>query len=69
MSRPKVIAFKNLPTRLPFGGTAIVWLLLDRLAIRGVWAGVIWTLWAIVAAIAVMAFFLQEQVDVLEKKP
>lgn len=40
----KVISRKNLPTQAPVLTTAIVWLLLDRLAAPGWFIGVVWTL-------------------------
>jgi len=37
----KVVSHKNLPTRLPLGLTALVWLILDRLDVTDwVWGGI-----------------------------
>lgn len=63
MGDRRVIAFRCLPMRLPVGPTIVLWLLLDRLQVRGTWLGLIWGLWGVVALIAVVAVFTQKQVD------
>lgn len=62
---PRVIARKNLPARIPVFSTVVLWLLLDRLGVRGVWVGVIWTLWGVWVLIAVFVFFMQHETDIL----
>jgi hypothetical protein len=65
MKRQLVISYKNLPIRLPIGGTLIVWLLLDRYQIRGpgrVLAGVLLALRWI--ALVARALLVELQIDV-----
>lgn len=63
MKAIKVVHPRNLPTRLPFVGTAVVWLLLDRLAVDGVWLGVVYVLVTLWWVIMVYAAWVQEAVD------
>jgi hypothetical protein len=57
MTDRRVIKYRNLPTKLPIGSTAVVWLLLDRFQAPGwvwgavgviclaTWAAVIYQIW------------------------
>ena len=59
----KVIAKKNLPVRLPFVGTAVAWLLLDRFDVDGVWRGVVYALVGLWWILIVVVFWLEEYVE------
>ena len=60
----RVIHAKNLPVRIPIWSTATVWLLMDRFQVRGVWAGVVWTIWAILCVILLIGWWSQDSVDI-----
>lgn len=68
MTRKKVIAFKNMPSRIPFWCLFIVWLMLDRLKPAGWIVGAVWTIVVVMAIADVISFFTQIEVDVLEEK-
>jgi len=60
----KVISYRNLPVRLPFVGTAVGWLLLDRFHAPGwVW-GIAATLCAIMWAVSIFLLVAEETVDI-----
>lgn len=62
----KVISYKNMPVRLPVGGSCVLYLLLDRFQAPGwVW-GVLGTLLAILWIVAVHKMFTQKQTELFE---
>ena len=67
MKTTKVIPYKNLPGRIPIWSTAVVWLVLDRLAAPGwVW-GICGTIWCFIWVFSVIAIHTQEQTDPYEQ--
>ena len=62
----EVIAFKNLPSRLPVIQSIVFWLLLDRVQPpRWCW-GVIGTVLAFIWVVCLVGFFKQKEVDILK---
>lgn len=62
----RVISYKNMPVRLPVGGTCVLYLMLDRFQAPGwVW-GVLGTLLAILWGIVVHRLFAQKQIELFE---
>lgn len=70
MAKRNVFAFSDLPISYSrvFSGSALLWLLLDRLQIGGWLAGAIWTLWGILCVAVVVASFTQNQVKFFKEK-
>ena len=58
----------SLGTRLPIGGTIILWLLLDRLHAAGWVVGVVWTLWGLVWAADVAGVVIDYRGDFISAK-
>lgn len=59
----KVISYQYLPTRLPILPTAVVWLCLDRLQVRPLWQGVVYTILGLLWIAAIVNLFQETQVD------
>lgn len=68
MRKNKVIAFKNMPNRLPGLGVTTIWLVLDRLKPAGWIVAVVWTLYAAYAVVAIVAHCTQVEVDVIDEE-
>ncbi len=68
MSRPKVIAPKNLPTNPPIWTPVLTWLILDRLQPAGWVYGVVWTIVIIICAFSLFRFFYQDETELEEIK-
>ncbi len=62
----KVIHYSNLPARLPTVSTIVVWLLLREIDASGIVQGVVWTIVAILWALAIAVLCMQTLVRVLE---
>jgi hypothetical protein len=67
--RRKVIHAKNLAAHWPTGGTAIVWLLLDRFHPPGWFQGFAWTMMALVWIAVGYGVFTNDPVDIFKDKP
>ena len=64
----KVLSIKNLPTRLPIGTTALLWMLLDRLHVPSwVW-GSVGAAWVIIVIACIVAMFQEHAVDIFKDK-
>lgn len=64
----KVVSFKNLPTRLPIGDTALLWMLMDRLhAPSWVW-GSVGAVWGIIVIACIVAMCQDNAVDIFKDK-
>ena len=57
----KVIAYKEMPSRLPFMQTAVLYLLLDHFRSPGYVWGVAFTMMAIYWIVAIVVLCVQEQ--------
>lgn len=68
MNKIKVIAFKNLPTRLPIVQTVLVDLLLKQYPTSDFLKGFIYSALALIWIVFLIAFFNQEQVDIFKEK-
>lgn len=68
MSKRKVVSGKNLPSRFPIKTTAIVFILVDRFGIDGVWLGVIITILVVLWIIMIYVVLTQEQVEIFPEE-
>jgi hypothetical protein len=64
----KVIAWKNLPTRLPIWGSLVVWLTLDRLHAPGWVYGAAGAVVGIIWIICIVLLIHEKQVDIFEPR-
>ena len=69
MPKNKVFAWKCMPSKIPIWDTAVLWLMMDKIAPRPWIVGAVWTVWAILAIASTVAHFTQEYVDVLNIGP
>ena len=68
MKHKKVIAWANVPSRLPIGFTVTAWLFLDRLHVPG-WAwGAAGVCTAFIWAASIYGMVTQETVDIFEAR-
>lgn len=68
MQKNKCLRAKSLPPKVPVLLTLIAWLYVDFYKISGVWFGVICTVFALFWIIAILNFFLCEQLEPLWKE-
>jgi len=59
----KVLAFKYLPSRIPIGGTAILYLLLDRPHIPGWAKGACWAIMALIWIACIVGIWNEKHVS------
>jgi hypothetical protein len=68
MKHPKVVAYKQLPARLPILATLVWYLFLDHLHVPG-WAwGIAGTVFAFVWIGSIASLWLQEPTEIVELK-
>ena len=60
----KVISFKQLPTRLPFQFTAVIYLLMDRFSAGALAWGIVGTLMAIIWIGCIYNIHKEERVEI-----
>lgn len=66
MKKSKVIAYKNLPAKMPIVSSAVAYLFLDKFNAPGwVW-GVVITLFSLLWIICIVAKIIQEEVEVIK---
>lgn len=68
MEDKKVISYKNLPTKLPLGFTALVWMILDKTNAPELIQGIVWTIVGVFWLIAINLIFRQTQVNMFDKE-
>lgn len=64
----RVIAFKNLPFRLPIGGTLVIVMALDYYNFPEIAKGIVYGLLALTWIAAIVGVVTQKQVNILEDK-
>ena len=65
MKKQKVISFKNLPYKMPWTTTAVIWLLADKFqATDFVW-GIIWVFIVLLWSAWIYGMFTTESVEIL----
>jgi multisubunit Na+/H+ antiporter MnhE subunit len=60
----KKVSPKNLPTRLPFLFSAVIWLLLDRFQASDLISGIVYTLLAIIWIGALVGLHQEKHCDI-----
>jgi len=68
MQHPKVIAYKQLPARLPIIATLVWYLILDHLQVPSWIWGVAGTVFALVWIESIASLWLQEPTEIVELK-
>lgn len=68
MSRYRVVHPGNLPPRLPVAATAVLWLLLDRVEVPGLWRGVAWTIMGLFWVVLLVAWWIVEPVRIFPRE-
>ena len=68
MKKLKVISFKNLPVRIPFWGTAVIYLLMDKFNPSELVWGIVIAIWGLIFIFSIIACSTQETVNIFEKK-
>jgi hypothetical protein len=66
LKKPKVVAHKNLPAKLPIVGTMVWWMVLDKLQAPGWLWGVAGTLGVVFWAFSITALYLQDSQDIFK---
>jgi hypothetical protein len=68
MKHPKVLSFKQFPTRPPITQTLVVYLMMDKFHAPGWLWGVVITLWVIIWATVIYMMAVQESTEIAELK-
>jgi hypothetical protein len=67
MKKTKTIKRTNLPARMPWGMTALAYLLMDKFQISGIIQGVIWTLIVLFWLAVIVSIWNEDDIDIFDK--
>jgi len=64
----KVIALKNLPTKVPVLSSAVIYLYMDKFNASPLIWGIVGTLWGLFLLLSIVAVCTQERVDLFKSQ-